>query len=203
MSAAIDLLGQLSPGALGRSLSETELALFSKYLEILLKWQKSQRLIGYDDPDRIARDLFAGSLVFDRFIPGHVLRLLDLGSGAGLPGIPLKIVRPALEVVLLESRAKRVSFLRAATRELALPQLRAVGERAETASDLHGRFDAVTARCVGPLEAVTGLARQFLRPGGVVVVSGPPDSSAPEGIPWITVDISGVGRRHMGTFRYP
>ncbi|MBI2014675.1 MAG: class I SAM-dependent methyltransferase, partial [Candidatus Rokubacteria bacterium] len=69
----------------------------------MIKWQKTQRLIGSDDPAWIVENLFLDSLLFLRFLPTPVRSLLDLGSGAGLPGIPLKIVRGNLDLVLVES----------------------------------------------------------------------------------------------------
>ena len=186
---------------LGRDLSEDETGLFHKYLEILLKWQKTQRLVGSGDPEWIQRELFLGALLFARFVPASAVRLLDFGSGAGVPGIPLKIVRRELDVALLESRVKRVSFLRAAVRGLGLSGLCVVAERAERVEGLVGRFDVVTARCAGGVDAVTAQAARFLAPGGSLLVSGPPEPPPRSGIQWTSTTLPGIGTRHIGIHR--
>lgn len=195
------MLGGLAPAALGRELTRKELALFDKYLKILRKWQQAQRLVGSANPAWIQRELFADALIFTRFLPEGTRLLLDFGSGAGLPGLPLKIVRRELEVVLLESRAKRVSFLRAVVRELELAGIRVVGGRAEAASDLYSRFDVVTARCAGRLETMSPIASQFLRPEGLLLLSGPPSPPRRPDIEWRAVTVPGVGTRHIGIGR--
>jgi 16S rRNA (guanine527-N7)-methyltransferase len=106
---------------------------------------------------------------------------VDIGAGAGLPGIPLAIVEPGLSVVLVEARAKRVSFLRAVVRNLGLPNAEVLDGRAETLArerpELQGRFDVAVARAVAGPEVLWGLARPYLKPGGRLVASGPPYGS--------------------------
>ena len=128
----------------------------------------------------------------------------SFSAGAGLPGIPIKIVLGEVELVLVESRQKRVSFLSSAVRELALENVRVVSGRVEDVMDeLEGRFDAVVMRCAGdPGALMTVAARLVVRPGGVVVASGPP---RPRPLPigeWITVE-AGRGRplRRFAVFR--
>jgi len=112
-----DPLESLAEGTqeiLGRPLTKRERGLFCKYLELLIKWNKSQRLIGSAAPHWIVENLFLDSLLFLKVFPSPPSTLLDLGAGAGLPGIPLKIVLGEVELVLVESRQKRVSFLSSA-----------------------------------------------------------------------------------------
>jgi len=144
------------------------------------------------------------SLLFLPVLPFPLRTLLDLGSGAGLPGIPLKIVLNEVQLVLVESRRKRVSFLASVIRELGLEHARVVGRRVEDAMDeLEGGFDAVVMRCVGdPGDLLPVASRLVVRPGGVVVASGPPK---PRPLPigdWVTVD-AGRGRpvRRFAVFR--
>jgi 16S rRNA (guanine527-N7)-methyltransferase len=181
---------------LRRPLSTRELELFGKYLQLLRKWQKSQRLVGSVDPHWIVRNLLLDSLLFLKVLPSPLRTLLDLGSGAGLPGIPLKIVLDEVELVLIESRQKRVSFLSSAVRELGLRRARVVGGRVEDFVDeFEGRFDAVVMRCAGALRNMMPIAARLIaRPGGVVVASGPPK---PPPLPigdWVTVR-AGKSRR--------
>ena len=103
-------LEALSRGAeaiLGRRLSEAERDSFAKYLSLLLKWQKSHRLVGSDEPMWIVEHLFLDSLLFLKLLPASCRKLADVGSGAGLPGLPIKIVRRELDVLLVESRRRR------------------------------------------------------------------------------------------------
>ena len=203
----IDPRARLADGAheiLHRPLTRLELDRFTKYLELLLKWQKSQRLVGSTEPGWIVENLLLDSLLFLPVLPFPLRTLLDLGSGAGLPGIPLKIVLNEVQLVLVESRRKRVSFLASVIRELGLEHARVVGRRIEDAMDeLEGGFDAVVMRCVGdPGDLLPVASRLVVRPGGVVVASGPPK---PRPLPigdWVTVD-AGRGRpvRRFAVFR--
>lgn len=160
---------------LGRPLTTEQARQFLKYLELLVKWQKVQRLVGSTDPASIVEDLVLDSLLFVRVLPPSPARILDLGSGAGLPGIPLSIVLPAVSVTLVEARQKRASFLSTAVRELGLRTVKVVGARAEDLPpELDRSFDAVVMRCAGRLAEVMPLAARFVAPGGSVVAAGPP-----------------------------
>lgn len=171
-------LASLTAGArsiLGRSLQERELESFGKYLNLLQKWQKIHRLVGSTDPGWIVENLFLDSLLFLRVLPADIGSVADLGSGAGFPGIPIKIVRPDLDLALIESRARRVSFLSTVLRELALERARVVAGRVESLPhEIWGTFGAVVMRCAGNVENLLPLAERLLVPGGTIVVSGPP-----------------------------
>ena len=160
---------------LGRPLTIDQVDKFFKYLELLVKWQKVQRLVGSSDPASILDDLLLDSLLFVPILPSNVGRVMDLGSGAGLPGIPLGIVLPSTQVTLVESRQKRASFLSTAIRELGLRTARVVSSRAEDLpSEFDRSFEAVVMRCAGRLETMMPLAARFVAPGGAVIASGPP-----------------------------
>ena len=175
MASPLDALASSGASILGRPLLDAELQAFDKYLKLLQKWQKSQRLIGSSDARWIVDNLFLDSLLFLKVLPARVRSLADVGSGAGLPGIPLKIVRPQWRVALIESRAKRVSFLSAAVRELGLENATVVTARAEDyAADNLGAFDAVVMRCAGEFRAIAAASARLVSSGGLVVASGPP-----------------------------
>jgi 16S rRNA (guanine527-N7)-methyltransferase len=160
---------------LGRPLTVDEVGKLVKYLELLVKWHKVQRLIGSSVPSSIIDDLLLDSLLFVRVLSPGVERLMDLGSGAGLPGIPLSIVLPSVQVTLVEAKQKRASFLSTAVRELSLRSTRVINSRAEDLPLEYERsFDAVVMRCAGPLDDMMPLAARFVAPGGSVVASGPP-----------------------------
>jgi 16S rRNA (guanine527-N7)-methyltransferase len=104
--------------------------------------------------------------------------VLDLGSGGGLPGLVLATYRPELELTLLEARQRACRFLREAVTALGLAGVAVVEARAEDAArrpDLRESFDAVVARSFGPPAVTAECAVGFLRPGGRLVVSEPPD----------------------------
>jgi 16S rRNA (guanine527-N7)-methyltransferase len=103
-------------------------------------------------------------------LPQGEQRLLDLGSGGGFPGLVLALVRPDLEVHLLDATAKKTAFLAAAARELDVPVHVHTGRAEELASrpDLANSFDVVTARAVAPLRRLVGWAVPFLRPRGLL-----------------------------------
>lgn len=180
---------------LGRHLSNPEADLFSKYLKLLNKWGSVSRLIGSTDPDWIVERLFLDSLLFLRVLPASVRSLLDFGAGAGVPGIPIRIVKPEMELTLLEGQRRRASFLSTVVRELGLHRVRIVHARAEqTLDELRGAFDAVVMRCAGSLDETLPLAVQFVRPAGVVIASGPPYARHPyPGTEWVTVPGVGAG----------
>jgi 16S rRNA (guanine527-N7)-methyltransferase len=188
----------------GHGPSDTERASFRAYLALILQWGRAQRLTGSREPESVARDFLADSLLFLPLLPRGRVGLVDIGAGAGLPGIPLAIVEPGLSVALVEARAKRVSFLRAVVRELGLPNAEVLEGRAETLvrerPDLDGRFDVAVARAVAGPEALWSLARPYLKPGGRLVASGPPYGSKlrdlhrlPEAR-WTTVPSPTLGR---------
>ena len=174
--------------ALGRPLGTNEVSLLLKYLDLLLKWHKTQRLIGSSDPEWVIDNVIVDSLLFARALPPGLSTLCDIGSGAGVPGIPLKSVMPTVDVTLVEARARRASFLATAIRELPLARCRLINRRIEDVSaDLAGRFDAVVMRCAGnPKDLVTPVV-PLLAPGGAIVASGPPTASPLDIGEWLEV----------------
>jgi SAM-dependent methyltransferase len=111
-------------------------------------------------------------------------RVVDLGSGGGLPGLVVATYRPDLDLVLVEARRRACRFLREAVVTLDLTRVTVIEARAEEAArraDLREAFDAVVARSFGPPAVTAECAVGFLRPGGRLVVSEPPGDEAPEG----------------------
>jgi 16S rRNA (guanine(527)-N(7))-methyltransferase RsmG len=191
VSDALEALGVGASAVLGRALSQRELRRFEKYLTLLQKWQGVQRLVGSVKPQWIVENLFIDSLLFLRVLPADVTDIADLGSGAGFPGIPIKIVRPDLEVTLIESRQRRVSFLATVIRELGLEKVQVVGGRAESIpARLHG---AVIMRCAGSTEAILSAATRLVSPGGVIICSGPPSERPVIAGEWVEVRGAAAG----------
>ena len=163
---------------LQRPPSPVEADAFSRYFRLLLQWNRVQHLTSYRRPTDIAEKLFLDSLLFLRWVPPGRARVLDLGAGAGIPGLPLKIVNPEIRLTLVEARRRRASFLSAVVRELALEGVSILAGRAEDLLEvdpgLRGAYDAVVTRAMGPLPSIIPLAMAFLTPGGRIIASGPP-----------------------------
>ena len=162
---------------LGRRLSDEETVRLSNYLDILVKWQRTHRLVGSGDRKWIIDKLLLDSLLFVALLPPDAKEIADLGSGAGFPGIPLAVVLPSARVCLIEARQKRTAFLAAARRELHLDNANIysgrVGEH-DFPPELSSRFDVVVGRCAGGPDAVIPISLLLVRPGGVVILSGAP-----------------------------
>jgi 16S rRNA (guanine527-N7)-methyltransferase len=186
---------RLTTGArriLGRELTSAEQASFDIYMGLLAAWQRVYRLVGSADPGWVVDELILDSLLFTPFLPRTATRVLDLGSGAGIPGIPLKIVSPALRFTLLDARRRRASFLATVVRELGLADTEVLSLRAEEAlarrPEARAGFDVVVTRCAGRLASVARSAALFLAPGGRLIASGPPDPGLVNGPgEWVTV----------------
>lgn len=173
--AAMDALAAGGRSILGRSLEGREIESFTRYLGLLQTWQRVHRLVGSVEAAWVVDNLFLDSLLFLRVLPSKTRSVADLGSGAGFPGIPIKIVRPDVEMVLIESRQRRVSFLSTVVRELGLGGVRVLNGRAEgLGEDIGQRLDAVLMRCAGPAKTLMAVAESLVVPGGVVISSAAP-----------------------------
>ena len=135
-----------------------------------------------ESPDEIVRGLFLDSLLFLRLIPTGPIKLLDIGAGSGIPGLPLRLVDDRFGLTLIESKRKRVSFLLAACRELELPDVRVLEGRAEDLVErdpaLAESFDTVVARAVGAEAVMATLGSRYVRMGGAIAIAGSPRSTA-------------------------
>jgi 16S rRNA (guanine527-N7)-methyltransferase len=195
------LLEQGAAALLGRSLTQAEIALFEKYLALLMKWQRSQRLVGSIDPMWMTRNLLLDSLAFVPVLDGCVETLVDVGSGAGIPGIPIKIVCPNIVVALVESRQRRVSFLRAVARELRLCGLEVLDRRIEALGVERGEaFDAAVMRCTGKWEPLVDAILPVLRPGGRIIASGPPGATPLARGTWVNIQLATGERRRFAVY---
>ena len=173
--------------AVGVVLSPETLGLFDRYMAELLRWKARMNLAGFGNARAIARDGFLDSLACLQALPPGPLRIVDIGSGAGFPGIPLRLARPDLEPTLIEANRRRHSFLAHACRTLDLHNVRCLHGRAEAVAldaALRRAFDAAFARAVRQLEAAASLAAPFLRSGGIFVgQQGAAAAAAPPSIP--------------------
>lgn len=166
------------PG-LERPLTRAEGDRIDKYLKLLVKWQKSHRLIGSTDRNWMLRSIVLDSFAFLEPLPREARKIADVGSGAGVPGIPMAIVRPDLELTLVEIRQRRVSFLSTVVRELGLTNVEVAAARVEALAITRSEhFDAVVMRCAGSPRSVLPHAFAILRETGVVVMAAKRDPRA-------------------------
>jgi 16S rRNA (guanine527-N7)-methyltransferase len=138
------------------------------YLALLVRWNKTYNLTAVRDPHEMVVKHLLDSLAMHPFVDGLAARggtLADLGTGPGLPGIPLSIVKPGLKVTLVESNGKKARFMREAIRQLGLKDARVAESRIE-AVDEPGAYDAITARALATLPLILELGGHLLKPDG-------------------------------------
>lgn len=168
------LAGELA--AVGFGASPEQLDRFLRYLDLVARWRSRARLTSIVDPREAARLHVADSLLCLRAGLPSRASLIDVGSGAGLPGIPLGIARPDLRVTMLEAESRKAAFLELAAGDLGL-EPRVVCARAEEAGhdpELREQFEIVAARGVAPLAVLVELTLPFARRGGkCVLLKGP------------------------------
>jgi 16S rRNA (guanine527-N7)-methyltransferase len=155
-----DLEAGLRQVGLDAALAEPLLA----YLALLARWNQTYNLTAIRD----TREMLVKHLLDSLAMHGHldgIESLADLGTGPGLPGIPLAIARPGLQVTLVESNGKKARFLREAVRQLKLGNARVVESRIE-AFDAPGAFDAITARALATLPLILELGGHLLKAEG-------------------------------------
>jgi 16S rRNA (guanine527-N7)-methyltransferase len=183
----------------GRPVGPDDRRRFQQYLDIFLRWNRTYRMTALDSAGAIVRNLFIDSLLFLPLLPHRPITLVDIGAGAGIPGLPLRLADPAIAVTLVEARRKRVSFLHAVQRQLDLEDVAVREGRAEALveqePELAGGFDVVVARSVGPATALLPLARKYLKPGGLFVASGPPNPLPQEPFEVARIGVPGT-RKH-------
>ena len=165
MTAAADLGSGLEK--LGLTINETQQRQLLEYLALLEKWNRVVNLTAIRDPvDMIAQHLL-DSLTLVPHLEGRS-NLADVGSGAGLPGIPVALVRPDLRVTLLESNQKKAAFLRQAKLELGLENVEVQAVRAETYKP-ETLFEAVVSRAFAELDEFVRLSGHLVAPRGVIL----------------------------------
>lgn len=158
------------------ALDDAQLARFDLYYQTLLDWNRRVNLTRITGPREVAIEHFLDSLscllVFPAPARRQHLRLIDVGTGAGFPGLALKIARPELEVTLLESVAKKTAFLKHVVAVLGVSGVNVVNDRAENLahSAAHReQYDLAVARAVAPLAALAEYCLPFLRRHGRMI----------------------------------
>jgi 16S rRNA (guanine527-N7)-methyltransferase len=151
--------------ALGVVSSDEQIARLERYLALLEKWNRVYNLTAIREPERMVTHHLLDSLAILSHVHGP--RVLDVGSGAGLPGIPLAIASPALAVTLLDSSDKKTAFLRQAVADLGLANATVVTARVES-WETDARFDTIASRAFADLGEFVSAAARLLAPGGTI-----------------------------------
>jgi 16S rRNA (guanine527-N7)-methyltransferase len=141
-------------------------AKFELYLALILRWNAKMNLTAIRDSYDILNRHFVESIACAQALPAGIKTLLDFGSGAGFPGIPIALCRPEIAVTLAESQGKKAAFLREAVRGLTL-NTRVFAGRAE---NLGEQFDCVALRAVDRMAQAVGAASGLVRDGGWLVI---------------------------------
>ncbi|MEJ2041620.1 MAG: 16S rRNA (guanine(527)-N(7))-methyltransferase RsmG, partial [Desulfosarcinaceae bacterium] len=161
------------------AVSEQQAGVFGSYAEELLLWNRKMNLTAITEPQQTAVKHFVDSLAGLSVI-GRETKLVDIGTGAGFPGLPLKIVRPDLEMTLVDSVRKKISFVNHVIRRLALSGVRAVHARVEALAGekaYAGAFEAVVCRAMTDMGQIIRLAMPLLAcPGRIIAYKGPKES---------------------------
>jgi 16S rRNA (guanine527-N7)-methyltransferase len=160
--------------ALGRPVTPEQATALTHFFDELLRWNATHNLTAIRDPAEVLAQHLADCLVIAPAIERHLgthppagpkPRLLDVGSGGGLPGALLAIVMPQLDVTCLDAVAKKAAFVRHVAGELVLPNLHAVHARAESHRPAQP-YDLIAARALATLAEIVAMTRQAIAPGG-------------------------------------
>lgn len=166
-----------SASTLGVDLSDAQTVLLFEFLKELRRWNERINLIGPASPEEQVVLHLVDSLAPLKFLPDSPAKVLDLGSGAGLPGLVLAIMRPQWTVTMVEARAKKTDFIRYAARKLGLDNVEIRQERLEKGRKAFPEhfFDVVTFRALGHLKDVLPLVAAYVRDSGLVLAYKGPE----------------------------
>lgn len=158
---------------MGIDLSTKQIDQFIAYYEMLIEWNKKMNLTAITDFEDVLKKHFVDSLSIAKIIDlSHCNSLIDIGTGAGFPGIPIKIAFPEIKVTLLDSLQKRIYFLDAVIEKLDLEKIETIHGRAEDYAKpgiLRESFDLCVSRAVANLSSLSELCIPFVKTGGMFV----------------------------------
>lgn len=153
-------------------ISDKQLEQFNKYYELLILWNEKMNLTSITDKNEVIDKHFVDSIMLYKYSDISNSKIIDVGTGAGFPGIPLKIMCPSCKITLLDSLAKRLNFLNEVISELALEDIVTVHGRAEDCAHnvkYREKFDYATSRAVANLSTLSEYCLPFVREGGKFV----------------------------------
>lgn len=162
----------------GFSLTNEQLEQFLQYYALLKEWNQKMNLTAIEEPVEVAYKHFVDSVLLCRVIPQMAGRsLIDIGTGAGFPGVPLKIMEPSLQLTLFDSLNKRITFLKEVCQQLQLSDVETIHGRAEDFAqkiDYREQYDLASARAVARLPVLVEICLPFVKVGGYfIALKGP------------------------------
>ena len=160
-----------SVDALGITLSEMQLKQFYAYMNLLIDRNKKINLTAIVEPNEIILKHFVDSLTILKYISDGT-KIIDVGTGAGFPGIPLKIAKPSIEIVLLDSLHKRINFLEEVIKQLNIEKIKTIHSRVEDFGKdqkYREKFDMATSRAVANLSTLSEYLLPLVKVGGKVI----------------------------------
>jgi len=161
---------------MGINLHEEQIKKFSRYLELLVQWNQKINLTSLKTPQEIIIKHFLDSIscikIINKYIRVEGIHIIDVGTGAGFPGIPIKIVCPSISLSLLEARKKKTIFLEKITKEINFQKVEILNGRAETfgkCPDYRQKYDIVLSRALAFLSTLSEYCLPLVRVGGLFV----------------------------------
>ncbi|MBQ9472229.1 MAG: 16S rRNA (guanine(527)-N(7))-methyltransferase RsmG, partial [Ruminococcus sp.] len=154
------------------SVSDEASAKLSRYYELLIEWNEKMNLTAITEPEDVALKHFADSLSLLSYVDiQQGASVIDVGTGAGFPGMALKIARPDIRLTLLDSLNKRLVFLDEVCAELGIDDVTMIHSRAEDGSrtELRDSFDYAVSRAVASLNTLCEYDMPYVRPGGIFI----------------------------------
>ena len=203
----LDVIGQ-GAAQMGLTVSHAQAAQFAHHAQLLLQWNSKINLTAITDPIQVAVKHYLDAIAPLSHIPSQGC-LLDIGTGGGFPGIPLKIMRPRQPMTLIDGVRKKINFVKHVIRELDLNRIEALHTRAE---DLKNRathkagFDVIVCRALADLNAVVHLALPMLRQDGCILAYHGPRAVIQDSDDMVNVSIKehrGHLQRLTHTYRLP
>jgi 16S rRNA (guanine527-N7)-methyltransferase len=182
--ALADIAGTLRP-YVENPLSNSQLSSIATYLSLLKKWNQTVPLTSFEDDAEIVAQHFGESIFAGSVVPIEGGRLADVGTGAGFPGIPLKIAFPGLHVTLIEPNAKKCAFLREAQTALGLSDVEVIRSRYEDFNAASAQYDFICSRALGGYRRLLQWSRRVLKAQGYMVL-------------WLGIDDSNLIARTKG-----